>query len=306
MSKKIAVINDLSGFGRCSLTAAVSVLAAMGVQPCPLPTAILSAQTGYPSYYYDDYTEKMDKIREEWEKMGESFDGIYTGFMSGCRQIRKTLEFLDSFHGGNTFFLADPVMGDNGEKFGFSTDEFQAGMKELVRRADLITPNLTELCLLAGADDGTLWKLTGKSGAEVMDGKGRRGLPKPAIPARRLVVTAAEELARDVMSIGPSEVVVTGIRYLDESSGEEWVGNLTVTEDRAALCEQPYIGESYSGTGDLFASVIAGGKARGDALEDSAALAGKFIAAAVRDAVKNKIPRNEGVEYEKHLGMLLG
>lgn len=292
MSKKIAVINDLSGFGRCSLTAAVSVLAAMGVQPCPLPTAILSAQTGYPSYYYDDYTEKMDKIREEWEKMGASFDGICTGFMSGCRQIRKTLEFLDSFHGGNTFFLADPVMGDNGEKFGFSTDEFQAGMKELVRRADLITPNLTELCLLAGADDGKLRELTGKAGAAV-------------IPARRLVVTAAEELARDVMSIGPSEVVVTGIRFLDESSGEERVGNLTVTEDRAVLCEQPYIGESYSGTGDLFASVIAGGKARGDALEDSVALAGRFIAAAVRDAVKNKIPRNEGVEYEKHLRMLL-
>lgn len=292
MSKKIAVINDLSGFGRCSLTAAVSVLAAMGVQPCPLPTAILSAQTGYPSYYYDDYTEKMDKIREEWEKMGASFGGIYTGFMSGCRQIRKTLEFLDSFHGGNTFFLADPVMGDNGEKFGFSTDEFQAGMRELVRRADLITPNLTELCLLAGADDGKLRELTGKAGAAV-------------IPARRLVVTAAEELARDVMSIGPSEVVVTGIRFLDESSGEERVGNLTVTEDRAVLCEQPYIGESYSGTGDLFASVIAGGKARGDALEDSVALAGRFIAAAVRDAVKNKIPRNEGVEYEKHLRMLL-
>ena len=292
MSKKIAVINDLSGFGRCSLTAAVSVLAAMGVQPCPLPTAILSAQTGYPSYYYDDYKEKMDKIREEWEKMGASFGGIYTGFMSGCRQIRKTLEFLDSFHGGNTFFLADPVMGDNGEKFGFSTDEFQAGMKELVRRADLITPNLTELCLLAGADDGKLRELTGKAGAAV-------------IPARRLVVTAAEELARDVMSIGPLEVVVTGIRFLDESSGEERVGNLTVTEDRAVLCEQPYIGESYSGTGDLFASVIAGGKARGDALEDSVALAGRFIAAAVRDAVKNKIPRNEGVEYEKHLRMLL-
>lgn len=292
MSKKIAVINDLSGFGRCSLTAAVSVLAAMGVQPCPLPTAILSAQTGYPSYYYDDYTEKMDKIREEWEKMGASFDGIYTGFMSGCRQIRKTLEFLDSFHGENAFFLADPVMGDNGEKFGFSTDEFQAGMKELVRRADLITPNLTELCLLAGADDGKLRELTGKAGAAV-------------IPARRLVVTAAEELARDVMSIGPSEVVVTGIRFLDESSGEERVGNLTVTEDRAVLCEQPYIGESYSGTGDLFASVIAGGEARGDALEDSVALAGRFIAAAVRDAVKNKIPRNEGVEYEKHLRMLL-
>ncbi len=286
MSKKIAVINDLSGFGRCSLTAAVSVLAAMGVQPCPLPTAVLSAQTGFPSYYYDDYTEKMDYIREEWEKMGASFDGIYTGFMSGCSQIRKTMDFLDSFHKGDTFFLADPVMGDNGVEFGFSTEEFRAGMKELVRRAELITPNLTELCLLAGEDGDTIRELAGERDKE-------------------RIMNAAEKLARQVMAAEPGEALVTGIRFLDPGSGEEMIGNMAVTGNGTFLCEQPYIGESYSGTGDLFASVIAGGKARGDSLEDSAALAGSFIAAAVRDAVKHKVPRNEGVEYEKYLGMLI-
>ena len=97
MTKKIAVINDLSGFGRCSLTAAISVLSAMGVQACPLPTAILTAQTGYPSYYCDDYTDKMEYFRIEWEKMGQQFDGIYTGFVAGEKQVRQIFRFLDTF-----------------------------------------------------------------------------------------------------------------------------------------------------------------------------------------------------------------
>ncbi len=289
-TKKIAVINDLSGFGRCSLTAAISVIAAMGAQPCPLPTAVLSAQTGYPSYYYDDYTEKMDCIRREWEKMHVSFDGIYTGFMSGCSQIRKTIRFLDSFQDGSGFFLADPIMGDNGEQFGFSTPEFQEGMKELVRRADIITPNLTELCLLAGTDPGVMRELTGWGGN---------------LPERTLVTGAAETLARSVMDRGPGEVLITGIRFLDDGTGEEMVGSLAVMKEGAFLSAQPYVGGSYSGTGDLFASVIAGGRARGDSLRASAELAGLFIARAVRDAAEAEVPRNEGVEYERHLKMLI-
>lgn len=98
MIKKIAVVNDLSGFGKCSLTAAIPVIAAMGVQPCPLPTAVLSAQTGFPSYFYDDYTEKMEKIRAEWEKMDVHFDGIYTGFAGNEAQIGQMLRFLDTFY----------------------------------------------------------------------------------------------------------------------------------------------------------------------------------------------------------------
>ena len=114
MTKKIAVINDLSGFGRCSLTAAISVIAAMGVQPCPLPTAVLSAQTGYPSYYCDDYTEKMEYFRSEWKKMGQTFDGIYTGFVASEQQIDQIFHFVETFDTPDTFLLVDPVMGDDG------------------------------------------------------------------------------------------------------------------------------------------------------------------------------------------------
>lgn len=281
MTKKIAVINDLSGFGRCSLTAAISVIASMGVQPCPLPTAVLSAQTGYPSYFYDDYTDKMAEIQKEWEKMEVGFDGIYMGFMSGCRQIEWAFAFLDAFYRADTFLLIDPVMGDNGKRFEIFPAEFQEEMRRLAKRADIITPNLTELCLLADADPAGIVKMPGSS-----------------------IVDEAEKLARHVMQDGPEEVAVTGIRFSDSSDGREKVGNLTITKDRTQFCEYPFIGEGYSGTGDLFASVIAGGKARGDDLIENVELAGEMIALAIRDSVRDGVPRDEGAEYEKYLGML--
>ena len=152
MTKKIAVINDLSGFGRCSLTAAISVISAMGIQACPLPTAILTAQTGYPHYYLDDYTDKMDIYRQEWQKMGQHFDGIYTGFVASEAQIDQIFHFIDTFYTSDTFLLVDPVMGDDGIKYDMFTPKLLEKMNALVGEADIITPNLTELCLLTDAD----------------------------------------------------------------------------------------------------------------------------------------------------------
>lgn len=296
MTKRIAVVNDLSGFGRCSLTAAISVIAAMGVQPCPLPTAVLSAQTGYPSYFYDDYTDKMTEIQREWKQMSVRFDGIYMGFMSGCRQIGKAIDFLETFYGNDTFLLVDPIMGDNGERFSMFSDEFQQDMKRLVKQADIVTPNLTELCLLTDTDPKTL-----ENTAEAEGGHGDTRI----VPEGRKVVDAAEKLARRVMEEGPGEVVVTGIRFRDSGDDREMMGNLAVTKDRSQFYAHPFIGEGYSGTGDLFASVIAGGKARGDDLEEDVKLAGEMIARAIQDSVRDHVPRDEGAEYEKYLPMLM-
>ncbi len=282
MTKKIAVVNDLSGFGKCSLTAAISAIAAMGVQPCPLPTAVLSAQTGYPSYYCDDYTDRMELIYKEWEKMQVRFDGIYTGFMSGGHQIRKVLGFLDIFYKKDTFLLVDPVMGDNGNRFPIFTSDLAAEMRSLVSRADVITPNLTELCLLTDTDYRMIKGMTEK----------------------KHLVSAAEQMAGDLMTGGTKEVIVTGIRFADEESGQEMIGNLAVTKDGSSFSAFPFIGESFSGTGDLFASVIAGGRARGDSLPETMILAGEMIERAVRDSVKNHIPRNDGADYEQYLWML--
>lgn len=282
MTKKIAVINDLSGFGRCSLTAAISVIASMGVQPCPLPTAILSGQTGYPSYFYDDYTDKMDEFRREWKKMGVSFDGIYTGFMSDGRQIEKVFDFLDTFYRKKTFLLTDPIMGDDGRRFGMCTPEFLGMMRELTARADIITPNLTELCLLTDTDFRMIELMTDE----------------------KHLLTIVEQMARNVMDRGTKAVVVTGIRFTDSSDGVQKMGNLAVTRKEKFLSAFPFVGESYSGTGDLFASVIAGGRARGDKLEKSMETAGRLIGLALEDSVRGKVPRNDGVDYEQYLWML--
>ena len=120
--KKIAVLNDLSGMGKCSLTAAIPVISVMGIQACPLPTAVLSAQTGFPSYYCDDYTDRMDAIMEEWKKMDFYPDGIYTGFLADARQADKAVEFIEQFAKEDTKILIDPVMGDNGEEYPIYTE----------------------------------------------------------------------------------------------------------------------------------------------------------------------------------------
>lgn len=282
MTKKIAVINDLSGFGKCSLTAAISAVAAMGVQPCPLPTAVLSAQTGYPSYYCDDYTDRMGNITEEWQKMGVRFDGIYTGFLSGEHQIRKVLDFLDIFCRDDTYLLVDPVMGDNGSRYPVFTSRMEAEMRALTERADIITPNLTELCLLTGND------------CRLAD----------AVRDEKEITRTAEEMARTLMGGKTKEAVVTGIRYTDGETGREMMGNLAVTETGASFAAFPFIGDSYSGTGDLFASIVAAGRARGDSLSEAMELAGSMIERAISDAVRDGVPRNDGVEYERYLWML--
>ena len=283
MSKKIAVINDLSGFGRCSLTAAIPTISVMGVQPCPLPTAVLSAQTGFPSYYCDDYTEKMEHFRQEWEKMGVQFDGIYTGFVASETQIRRIFRFLDTFYRESTFLLVDPVMGDEGRVYKLFTPELLRRMKELALRADVVTPNLTELCLLTGADYGELGRMKGE----------------------KEITEAAGELAEKLMESGPDTIVVTGIRFEDAQSGERMIGNLAVDRSGRRLSAFPYIGGSFSGTGDLFASIIAGGIARGDDIFRTMDLAGEFVERAMKDSAAEGVERNQGTNFEKYLGMLL-
>lgn len=292
MTKKIAVINDLSGFGRCSLTAAISVLSAMGVSPCPLPTAILSAQTGYPSYYCDDYTDKMEYIRREWKNTGAKFDGIYTGFVAGEEQIRQIFRFLDTFHHDGSFLLVDPVMGDDGIHYDMFTDTLLSLMKELVFRAEIITPNVTELCLLTDTD---YEHIAGIRQPGLLPEK--NGYSEPLLHE---IAILAQSLCRQQIK----HVVVTGIRFTDQD-GIQKMGNLYATENSYEMFPFPYVGGSYSGTGDLFASCLCAGIARGDDIPSVIQTAGTFIELALSDSVKERIDRNDGVNYEKYLSLLI-
>jgi len=281
--KKVAVIQDMSSFGKCSLTAAMPVLSVMGVQAVPLPTAILTAQTGYPSFYCEDLTSKMDYFVDEWSKLGATFDGIHTGFVTGKEQIDNIFRFLNVFHSSETKLLVDPVMGDLGEVYKMYTGELLDRMKALVKCADIITPNITECCLLTGLSYEKL-----QSYQEDSD-----------------YLQALEEAGHQLQQTTGANVIITGLNPPPADANKRYVGNMYVDAERSFSSVREYNGESYSGTGDLFASVIMGGMMRGQDLVESMKLAETFLAASIEATSKEQIPREAGVNFEKFLRMLL-
>ncbi len=281
--KKVAVIQDLSSFGKCSLTAAIPVLSVMGVQACPLPTAILSAQTDYPSFFYEDLTSKMQYFEEEWSKLNVTFDGIYTGFVTGREQIDNIFRFLDKFYKKDTLLLVDPIMGDRGEAYKLFTDEMLVRMKELVKCADVITPNVTECCLLTGLSYEKLHKYTNEKD----------------------FLKALEEVGTIMQQETGAQVIITGVNPPSADIDNQLIGNMYLTGDGTFYRAMPYNGKSYSGTGDLFASIIMGSMMRGEDLKKSIQLAEEFLSAAIKDTYLEETPEVEGINFEKYLRMLL-
>lgn len=284
--KKIAVLNDLSGMGKCSLTAAIPVISVMGIQACPLPTAVLSAQTGFPSYYCDDYTDRMDAIMEEWKKMDFYPDGIYTGFLADARQADKAVEFIEQFAKEDTKILIDPVMGDNGEEYPIYTEALCEKMRFLVRRATVITPNLTEaLLLLYGAQRAhVLWKEL-----SLMD--------------EERLLKFTESTGKELSKEFDTEVVITGIDLPARENHQE-MGNLICKNGVQTWVSTVKEGGSYSGTGDLFASVLSAGMVKGMDTVDSVRKAVKFLSKGIHDAVLEGTDRNEGICFERYLSEL--
>lgn len=284
--KKIAVLNDLSGMGKCSLTAAIPVISVMGIQACPLPTAVLSAQTGFPSYYCDDYTDRMDAIMEEWKKMDFYPDGIYTGFLADARQADKAVEFIEQFAKEDTKILIDPVMGDNGEEYPIYTEALCEKMRFLVRRATVITPNLTEaLLLLYGARRAhVLWKEL-----SLMD--------------EERLLKFTESTGKELSKEFDTEVVITGIDLPARENHQE-MGNLICKDGVQTWVSTVKEGGSYSGTGDLFASVLSAGMVKGMDTVDSVRKAVKFLSKGIHYAVLEGTDRNEGICFERYLSEL--
>lgn len=279
--KKIALINDLSGFGRCSLTASIPVISVMGIQACPLPTAILSAQTGFSSYWCDDYTNRMDYITNEWTKIGASFDGIHSGYLASPEQIEKVLHFLDVFKTHNTLYLADPVMGDHGKPIKSFRKELLQGMKKLCKRADICTPNLTELCLLVGKSYDRL--TAHANNADYID--------RIAEIARCFIQNESKLI-----------VLVTGI--VRQEGDKHYIGNLAVNSADTIYTETVWTGKSFSGTGDLFASVLCGALVKGMQIHDALQLCADFLQPAIEEASMAGTSSEHGVFFEKYLSVL--
>lgn len=283
MIKRVAVINDLSSLGKCSLTAAIPVLSVMGVQPCPVPTAILTNQTEYNSYYCYDFTDKIDNYIEQWQKLGITFDGIYTGYLNSADQIKKILHFCETFRDEKTLLIVDPVMGDSGFVYDMYTPELGKKMRDLVMSADVITPNLTECCLLTSTDYEEL-----VSHQNEPDYLGR-----------------IEKMARPLLDTGIKTIIITGIIHKTEFTSESRYYNLVLAENSCEYVSSSIYGGSYSGTGDLLASVVCGGLVKGDSPDVCVLRAVRFLRAALIETVEQGSDRNHGINFEPYLPLLL-
>ncbi|GKV54085.1 pyridoxal kinase [Sporosarcina sp. NCCP-2222] len=248
----------------------------------PLPTAILTSQTEYPSYFCEDLTSKMAHFTNEWSKMGVSFDGILTGFVTGKEQIENIFSFLHTFYKEETTLLVDPVMGDRGEMYDVFTNDLISYMKELVKRADLITPNVTECCLLTGRSFDNLQTYKTKED----------------------YLLAIEETGWQLQSETDAKVIITGLNP-PALSETRCVGNMYIDRTCSYHSLQEYNGKSYSGTGDLFASVMMGGMMRGQNIVETMELAERFLSAAIKSTSEEQIPTVAGVNFESYLRMLL-
>ncbi len=269
--KKIAAINDISGFGKCSITVTLPIVSYLKVQCNPIPTSIFSNHTAYPSFFFDDYTDRMVPYMQEWKKLGLKFDGIMSGYLGSKEQIQMVKNFIDEFRTEHTIVVIDPVMGDNGKTYSIYTKEMCKAMKGLVHYADILTPNLTEACILTDTEyKEEQWKT-------------------------KELVGMAEKLS----SQGPKKVVITGIRQGD------FIANLVYeTGKEYRILRTHRVGTGRSGTGDIFASIVAADAVNGVDFDRSVKKASSFIKKCIKRSIELDIPKEDGACFEELLHTL--
>nr|WP_297395600.1 pyridoxamine kinase [uncultured Peptostreptococcus sp.] len=271
MQKKIACINDISGIGKCSLTVALPLISALKCQCCPLPTSVLSSQTGYPKYTFVDLTSSIQEYIKTWQDLGQKFDTIYSGFLGSIEQI-KLVENLINLN-PKALVVVDPVLGDLGTMFPIFDSAYVLEMKKLVSMADLITPNITEANLLLGLDSNYF---------DYSD-------------------TDLKNICRDLAKQGPGLVIITGFLV----DGYIYNVSYDAHTDTMAKIGKPYNKMSFSGTGDIFTSIVTALITRGFDIGHSCQVATDFIYEAVNyTASLDGIDRNDGIMFEDFLGRL--
>ena len=276
--KKVAAIHDLSGFGRASLTTVIPILSTMGIQVCPVPTAILSTHTSnFTGYSFIDLTDYMEEHIAHWKKLNLEFDCIYSGFLGSPRQIKIVSDFVDYFGHKDNLVVVDPVMGDNGHLYGTMGEEMIVEMRKLVSKADIITPNFTEAAFLLG---------------------------------EKYKETTIEEEVKNwlvrISEMGPKIVIITSV---PDEKINEFEKNMSVIaynreDDVFWKVSCKYIPVSYPGTGDAYTSVLIGSLLQGDSLPVAIDRAMQFVTQCIKASYGFKYPSREGVLLERNLNTL--
>ena len=271
--KRIVTIQDISCFGKCSLTVALPVISAMGIEAAIIPTAVLSTHTGgFKDFTFRDLTSDITPIANHWKSFDLKFNGIYTGYLGSKEQINIVSSFFDSFKTSDTKIIVDPVLGDNGKFYtGFDKD-FADEMKKLAGKADIIVPNLTETSFLLN------------------------------IPYRE---TYAEDEAKELLvrlcELGCSTAVITGIRYKDNLQGAMAYDSKS---DNFYSSFSKHINKSFHGTGDIFSSVLSGSCMLTDNFQNALDTAVQFTYKCMKATLPIMDEHYYGTAFELCLGEL--
>lgn len=264
----IAIVNDISGMGRCSITVALPILSAMKIVCGIVPTAILSNQTEYEEYTMVDFTDHMRQYIHTWKNLNFSFNGIYTGFLGSEEQIGIILEMIKDFHFEHV--IVDPVMGDNGKIYDSYTKEMCNAMGNLVKAATVITPNVTELCILTNNQFDS-----------------------------NLTISNIESMCQTLANNTDKIIIVTGIETNDS------IGTAYYENGQFCVYYQEKILPLRPGTGDVFAAIIAGCTLKNIPLHQAVKIASDFVKVCLETSSDMNIPINAGVCFEEHLSKLV-
>lgn len=260
--KKIVTIQDISCFGKCSLTVALPIISAMGIETAVIPTAVLSTHTGgFTGYTFRDLTEDIPKIAEHWKSLGLGFSGIYTGYLGSKEQISIVSDFFDDFGTADNFIAVDPAMADFGRLYAGFDEDFVSAMAELCGKADYILPNMTEASMLLG------------------------------IPYRESYDRQyAEEILRRLAGLGCPTPVLTGVGFGD---GKEGAAAYDSSNDKFYYSFREHMNCRCHGTGDIFASVFTGAAALGKPLYQALDISVNYTA----DCIEKTFPEKDEMWY---------
>ena len=250
---KILTIQDISCVGQCSLTVALPIISACGIETCVLPSALLSTHTaGFSGYTFRDLTEDMPAIKDHWVKEGIRFDAIYTGYLGSTKQIDYVADIFDSVGADNCVKIVDPAMADNGNLYPGFDAAFVEAMKKLCGKADFVIPNITEACFLTGVEYKTQYD-------------------------RAYIDLILEKLA----ALGCRNVIFTGISYEEGQTG------VVVYENgNYAYYQHEKLSNSCHGTGDIYASAFVGALVRGKTAYDAARIAADYTVECIKETAR--------------------
>lgn len=272
--KRVLSIQDLSCIGKCSLTVALPIISAMGVETAIVPTAVLSTHTMFNDFTFRDLTEDMDGIKEHWVKEDFDFDAIYTGYLGSKEQIQIVTDYFDTFGGEHNYIIVDPAMADNGKLYTGFTPDFALEMAKLCSKADIILPNISEACFMLG----------------------KEYIGEDAAPSQ------IKELLTELTSLGAKVVVITGVKFGENDFG--FMGYDTKTEGFFQYSTEEIPMKSH-GTGDVFASTFTGALMNGYTVYNSLKIAADYTCACIKNSYNDPDAVNYAVNFEAEIPLLL-